>query len=66
MHILIVRRFDDRVHGQLGEIANQRESKRGFYKFNSKDSADKWLKKQGSEVPRKHHLFLWSTSQYFC
>jgi hypothetical protein len=56
-HTLIVRGFDDQAHEQLGEIANQRG-----VSINSivKDAVDKWLKKQQSEVPRKHHLIIYS------
>ena len=59
-HTLIVRGFDDQVHEQLGEIAN----KRGV-SINSivKDAVDKWLKRQGSVVPRKHHLVIYSDDE---
>ena len=55
-----MRGFDDQVHEQLGEIANQRG-----VSINSivKDAVDKWLKKQGSEVPRKHHLVIYSDDE---
>ena len=54
---LIVRGFDDQVHAQLGEVANQRG-----VSINSivKDAVDKWLKHQQSEVPRKHYLIIYS------
>ena len=56
-HTLIVRGFDDQAHEQLGEIANQRG-----VSINSivKDAVDKWLKKQQSELTRKHHLIIYS------
>ncbi|MGB8933880.1 MAG: hypothetical protein WCC17_02080 [Candidatus Nitrosopolaris sp.] len=56
-HTLIIRGFDDQVHDQLGKIANQRG-----VSINSivKDAVDKWLKKQQSEVPRKHDLIIYS------
>jgi hypothetical protein len=59
-HTLIVRGFDDQVHEQLGEIAAQRG-----VSINSivKDAVDKWLKKQESEVPRKHHLVIYSNDE---
>jgi ribosomal protein L22 len=59
-HTLIIRGFDDQVHEQLGEIANQRG-----VSINSivKDAVDKWLKKQESEVPRKHHLLIYSDDE---
>jgi hypothetical protein len=46
-HNLIVRGFDDNVHTQLGEIANQRG-----VSINSKvkDAVDKWLKEQQLQV----------------
>jgi hypothetical protein len=48
---LIIRGFTDQVHEKLGDIANQRG-----VSINSivKDAADKWLKNQQSEVPKKH------------
>jgi hypothetical protein len=47
-HNLIVRGFDDHVHTQLGEIANQRG-----VSINSiiKVTVDKWLKEQQLQVP---------------
>jgi hypothetical protein len=56
-HTLIIRGFDDEVHDQLGKIANQRG-----VSINSivKDAVDKWLKKQHSQVPRKHDLIIYS------
>jgi len=56
-HNLIIRGFDDQVHEKLGEIANQRG-----VSINSivKDAVDVWLKRQQSEVPRKHHLVIYS------
>ena len=59
-HTLIIRGFDDQVHEQLGEIAN----KRGV-SVNSivKDAVDMWLKKKESEVPRKHHLVIYSDDE---
>ena len=59
-HSLIVRGFDDQVHEKLGEIANQRG-----VSINSivKDAVDVWLKKQQSEVPRKHHLVIYSDDE---
>ena len=60
MHNLIIRGFDDQVHEKLGEIANQRG-----VSINSivKDAVDIWLKKQQSEVPRKHHLVIYSDDE---
>jgi hypothetical protein len=59
-HTLIVRGFDDQVHEQLGKIAAQQG-----VSINSivKDAVDKWLKKQESEVPRKHHLVIYSNDE---
>jgi hypothetical protein len=60
-HNLIIRGFDDQVHEKLGEIANQRG-----VSINSivKDAVDVWLKKQQqSEVPRKHHLVIYSDEE---
>jgi hypothetical protein len=56
-HNLIIRGFDDQVHEQLGQMANQRG-----VSINSivKDAVDIWLKHQQSEVPRKHHLVIYS------
>jgi hypothetical protein len=60
-HNLIVRGFDDHVHTQLGEIANQRG-----VSINSivKDAVDKWLKEQQLQVPRKHHLIIYSDDEF--
>jgi hypothetical protein len=58
---LIIRGFDDQVHEKLGELANQRG-----VSINSivKDAVDVWLKKhQQSEVPRKHHLVIYSDEE---
>ena len=59
-HNLIVRGFDDQIHEKLGEIANQRG-----VSINSivKDAVDVWLKKQQSEIPRKHHLVIYSDDE---
>ena len=59
-HNLIVRGFDDHIHTQLGEIANQRG-----VSINSivKDAVDKWLKQQQSQVPRKHYLIIYSDDE---
>src|ERR671915_291545 len=59
-HNLIVRGFDDDIHTQLGEVANQRG-----VSINSiiKDAVDKWLKEQQSQVPRKHYLILYSDDE---
>jgi hypothetical protein len=59
-HNLIIRGFDDKVHLQLGELANQRG-----VSINSivKDAVDKWLKHQQSEVPRKHYLVIYSDDE---
>ena len=59
-HNLIVRGFDDKVHTQLGEMANQRG-----ISINSivKDAVDKWLKYQQSQVPRKHYLVIYSDEE---
>jgi ParG len=60
-HNLIVRGFDDHVHTQLGEVANQRG-----VSINSivKDAVDKWLKEQQLQVPRKHHLIIYSDDEF--
>ncbi|MGA7542776.1 MAG: plasmid partition protein ParG [Nitrososphaeraceae archaeon] len=60
-HNLIVRGFDDHVHTQLGETANQRG-----VSINSivKDAVDKWLKEQQLQVPRKHHLIIYSDDEF--
>lgn len=59
-HNLIIRGFDDQVHERLGEMANQRG-----VSINSivKDAVDVWLKQQQSEVPRKHHLVIYSDDE---
>ncbi len=59
-HTFIIRGFNDQIHEQLGEIANQRG-----VSINSivKDAVDIWLKKQESEVPRKHHLIIYSDDE---
>lgn len=60
-HTLIIRGFDDQVHEQLGYMSNQRG-----VSINSivKDAVDMWLKKQlQSEVPRKHHLVIYSDDE---
>jgi hypothetical protein len=59
-HNLIIRGFDDKVHTQLGELANQRG-----VSINSivKDAVDKWLKHQQSELPRKHYLVIYSDDE---
>jgi hypothetical protein len=60
-HNLIIRGFDDQVHEKLGELSNQRG-----VSINSivKDAVDVWLKKQQqSEVPRKHHLVIYSDDE---
>jgi hypothetical protein len=59
-HTLIVRGFDDQVHEQLGDMANQRG-----VSINSivKDAVDVWLKQQRSAVPRKHHLVIYSDDE---
>lgn len=57
---LIIRGFDDKVHSQLGEMANQRG-----VSINSivKDAVDKWLKHQQSQVPKKHYLVIYSDEE---
>ncbi len=59
-HTLIIRGFDDQVHEQLGDMANQRG-----VSINSivKDAVDVWLKQQRSVVPRKHHLVIYSDDE---
>jgi hypothetical protein len=59
-HALIVRGFDDQVHEKLGEMANQRG-----VSINSivKDAVDLWLKEQQLEVPKKHHLVIYSDEE---
>ena len=57
VHDLIIRGFDDKIHAQLGKLANQKG-----VSINSivKDAVDKWLKQQRSQLPRKHHLVIYS------
>jgi hypothetical protein len=57
---LLIRGFDDKIHLQLGEMANQRG-----VSINSivKDAVDKWLKYKQSEVPRKHYLVIYSNEE---
>jgi hypothetical protein len=59
-HNFIIRGFDDQIHKKLGEMANQRG-----VSINSiiKDAVDGWLKEQQSEVPRKHHLVIYSDEE---
>ena len=59
-HNFIIRGFDDQIHKELGEMANQRG-----VSINSivKDAVDGWLKEQQSEVPRKHHLLIYSDEE---
>jgi hypothetical protein len=59
-HNLIIRGFDDKVHTQLGEMANQRG-----VSINSivKDAVDLWLKHQQSQITRKHHLVIYSDDE---
>gem|GEM_PF-351350 len=59
-HNLIIRGFDDKVHLQLGEMANQRG-----VSINSivKDAVDQWLNHQQSKVTRKHHLVIYSDDE---
>jgi hypothetical protein len=60
MHNFIIRGFDDQIHKKLGEMANQRG-----VSINSivKDAVDGWLKEQQLEVPRKHHLVIYSDGE---
>jgi len=53
---LIVRGFDDKVHANLGRIANQKG-----VSINSivKNAVDKWLKDQ-QEITKKHYLVIYS------
>jgi hypothetical protein len=57
---LLIRGFDDKIHAQLGEMANQRG-----VSINSivKDAVDKWLKYKQSEVPRRHYLIIYSNDE---
>jgi hypothetical protein len=59
-HTLIIRGFDDQVHEKLGDVANQRG-----VSINSivKDAVDVWLKKQQSDIPKKHHLMIYSDNE---
>ena len=56
---LIVRGFDDQIHSSLGKIASQKG-----VSINSivKDAVDKWLKQQ-QEIPKKHHLVIYSDNE---
>ena len=60
---LIIRGFDDKVHEQLGNISNQRG-----ISVNSivKDAVDMWLNHYKLEVPRKHHLLIYSNNESIC
>lgn len=53
---LVIRGFDDKVHAQLGQLANRKG-----ISINSivRDAVDKWLKHQ-SEIPKKHYLIIYS------
>lgn len=53
---LIVRGLDDKVHADLGKIAKDKG-----VSINSivKDAVDRWLK-QKKEIPKKHHLIIYS------
>ncbi|MGA9154173.1 MAG: hypothetical protein WBZ36_26620 [Candidatus Nitrosopolaris sp.] len=57
VHDLIIRGFDDKIHAQLGKLANQKG-----VSINSivKDAVDKWIKQEQSQLPRKHHLVIHS------
>ncbi len=59
-HTLIIRGFNDQVHKKLGDVANQRG-----VSINSivKDAVDVWLKKQQSDIPKKHHLMIYSDNE---
>jgi hypothetical protein len=52
----IVRGFDERIHANLGKIADQKG-----VSINSivKDAVDQWLKHQ-QEIPKKHYLVIYS------
>ncbi|MGD1836223.1 MAG: hypothetical protein ACPKPY_06970 [Nitrososphaeraceae archaeon] len=56
---LLIRGFDDKVHSQLGELANEKG-----VSINSivKDAVDKWLQQQ-SHIPKKHYLVLYSKDE---
>lgn len=53
---LVIRGFDDKIHAQLGQLANRKG-----ISINSivRDAVDKWLKHQ-SEIPKKHYLIIYS------
>src|ERR671916_921402 len=55
----MIRGFDDQVYTKLGDMANQKG-----VSINSivKDAVDKWLKQQ-SQVPKKHHLIIYSENE---
>ena len=56
-HDLLIRGFDDQIHSQLGELANEKG-----VSINSivKDAVDKWLKQQQLDLPKKHYLLIYS------
>lgn len=56
-HDLLIRGFDDQIHSQLGELANEKG-----VSINSivKDAVDKWLKQQQLILPKKHYLLIYS------
>ena len=58
-HDLVVRGFDDKVHSNLGKIANEKG-----ISINSivKDAVDKWLKHQ-QEIPKMHYLVLYPDNE---
>ena len=53
---LVIRGFDDEIHAQLGQMANQSGTS-----INSivRDAVDKWLKGK-SVIPKKHYLIIYS------
>ena len=57
---LIIRGFDDKIHGQLGDIANQTG-----VSINSivKDAVDIWLNQKRSNIRKKHHLIIHSDDE---
>jgi hypothetical protein len=59
-HTLVIRGFDDKIHEQLGYMANQRG-----VSINSivKDAVDMWLNQKKSEVQKKHHLIIYSDDE---
>jgi hypothetical protein len=59
-HTLVIRGFDDQVHVQLGDMANQRG-----VSINSivKDAVDMWLNQKKSEIRKKHHLIIYSDDE---